>query len=161
MTMFPHKRCLGGGQPNVHPIIISIGNDILGAKIVPQKRDTQNVKGWVWIVDCVWNVIFKRLPCIRCETNSNRAGIHWAGCAVSGLNWGMLNSKRSHKLTPVIAYYARGRIPSITKGIPSESKDWEDSEHSWQTCMDKVRAMWGVGTTEKESSFLPFWCWRR
>ena len=86
LTMIPHKSCLGGGHPNIRPIIIPIGNGILGAKIVPQKRDTQNVKGGVRIVDCVWNVIFECLPCIRRETNSNHSGICQAGCAVSGLN---------------------------------------------------------------------------
>jgi hypothetical protein len=86
LTMIPHKSNLGGGRPNVRHIVIPIGNGILGTKIVPKKRDTQNIEGRVRVIDCIQNIIFERLPCIRGETNSNCAGIRQAGRAVGGLD---------------------------------------------------------------------------
>ena len=63
--MIPDEGSLRGRGPNIRPIVVPVRYGILPAKIIPEKWDTQNVKGGVGVVYCVWNVILECSACVR------------------------------------------------------------------------------------------------
>ena len=71
----------------------------------------------IGIVDCIWNMILKGLAIVCHETNGYCPSIQRVCYAMGCLNRGLLDPKRSNKLTPIIAYYASSRVVN-DKGYP-------------------------------------------